>query len=144
MYNNVLANAFSDPALKPLRFGAQLLHQNKIVSKTLICFIDGQGYVHAGFAYRNGSNVRVVCWEYNPRFNGNVRVNHTVPAGNQVIAFPAAWTRKPFKHWFLNQDFEAVSWWIDNATEVIANHMAQYDSQQLDGITKQMGGLGIY
>ena len=142
MYDNVLAYAFSDLALKPPGLGAQLLDQNLIVSKTLICFIDRQGNVHAGFAYRNGSNVRVVCWEYNPWVNGK-RVNHTFPAWNQVIAFPAACTRKPFNHGFLDQDFLAVSWWIDNATAVIENHMAQYYWQQLDGITKQMGGLGI-
>ena len=54
------------PNIQEIEHGVKLCAQDEIESKTLVCYLDSEGF-HYGFAYKNGTNLRVVCWEGNER-----------------------------------------------------------------------------
>lgn len=69
------------PNIQQIGRGVKLCGQEAIESGTLVCFLDRHQRLHYGFAYKNGSNLRVVCWE------GNRKKNKTVFKGVFIIAF---------------------------------------------------------
>ena len=79
--------------------GVRLCGQDNVQSKTLVCFLDRNGEFHFGFGFRNGSNLRVVCWE------NNSRRNRTALRGTFIIAFDEGTTKKGFKANFNQADF---------------------------------------
>lgn len=67
--------------VRDIGHGIEVVKQDAIDSKTLVCYLDKEGGFHFGFCYKNGSNLRVVCWE-----NQAIRFR-TSYKGSYVIAF---------------------------------------------------------
>ena len=91
------------PNIQDIGHGVRLSRQDEIPSRTLVCFLDGNGEFHYGFGFRNGSNFRVVCWE-----NG-ARINRTVPKGAFIIAFHGETAANAFDSVNAN-DFARMTW----------------------------------
>ena len=118
-----------------------MLSQNYIQSRTLVCFLDSSGNLHDGFAYRNGSNLRVVCWQ------NNERTNRTVPKGNLVIAFKECQTPESFGHYFGPNDFN-MPWFDTTARGIVKEELgarALHSSlDTLDNTANKLARLTIY
>ena len=124
--------------VEQLNHGVTLLSQNEIQSKTLVSFLDSHGDFFYGFAYNNGSNVRVICWDENEEG----RINKTVPKGNYVLAFLQQTTQKRFKEEFVADDFN-IPWLDDDARHIIQEELiALIDKQdRLDDVVDSLARL---
>ncbi len=128
------------PPIQDIGYGVQFVSQNNITSKTLVCFVDGNGVLRYGFAYKNGSNLRVVSWEDEQRHN------RTIPSGQSIFAFPELVTQKEFG----NKNFNAADFNFPPFTPVAQQQIQQelmaYNNNQKiedDNFVKQMAGLNI-
>lgn len=118
--------------IEELGHGVQLCPQDGIASKTLVCFLDDNGAFHFGFGYKNGSNLRVVCWE-----NG-ARLNKTTPKADNIIAFHEVTTMKAFGGNFNANDFD-FQWFDDAARQNAENELVALRGKQ-DRISKIVKG----
>ena len=111
------------PNTQGIGHGVKLCGQNEIASQTLVCFLDsGEGF-HHGFGYKNGSNIRVACWE------GNGKQNKTVPSGVSIIAFTEE---------TCGVSFEGVSEkHFDKVTEWFNDDKQQYVKKDLVALNKK-------
>ena len=124
--------------IQQLEHGVELTTQHEFPSKTLICFLDELGGFFYGFAYKNGSNLRVVTWCQNGR------ANKTVPRGKFVIAFRGERTERNFRDPFEQADFN-LEWFGDdarrNAEEELRALIQKED--RLNEIVAGMAGLTL-
>ena len=95
------------------------------VPKTLVCFLDRNQALHFGFGYRNGSNLRVVCWE------DNNRRSKTVSKGGLIIAFAQDNVRDEVRSLNRRQDRVAD----------ITERLAGLNIQQLDVVNQKIDGF---
>lgn len=95
------------PNIEEIGRGVKLCGQNEIASRTLVCFLDGSKRFHYGFGYKNGANLRIVCWE------GNGTRNKTAPKGAFIIAFNDETIGASFKEVNANH-FDDVRGWFDD------------------------------
>ena len=120
-----------------LQNGVEVSSQGDIKSKTLVCYLDSLLNFHYGFAFKNGSNLRVVCWE------NNGRKNKTVPTGSFVIAFKDFKTQKKFQD--VNaQDFN-IRWFTQEARQEVQNELEALNRKrdELDDTINRLAGLTI-
>ncbi|KAL9959326.1 hypothetical protein ACROYT_G032640 [Oculina patagonica] len=101
---------------------------------------DGNGVLCYGFAYKNGSNLRVVSWEDEQRHN------RTIPSGQTIIGFPERVTKKGFG----NKNFNEADFNFPSFNPIAQQHLQQelmaYNNNQKiedDNFVKQMAGLNI-
>ena len=113
--------------------GASFSSQNQIASKTLVCYQDARGMLHHGFAYLNGSNVRVVCWE------NDKQKNKTIPHGASILVFLEEVTQKSFGQDFNAQDFN-FPWFNTSVQQNAQNALIDWNYEQ---VVQGMAGLGI-
>lgn len=120
-----------------LENGVEVSSQDDIQSKTLICYLDSLLNFHYGFAFKNGSNLRVVCWE------NNGRKNKTVPKGSFVIAFKDCKTQKKFQD-VKAQDFN-IDWFNEAAKENVRKELKALNHKRdaLDDTINRLAGLTI-
>ncbi|XP_078343187.1 uncharacterized protein LOC144628939 [Oculina patagonica] len=128
------------PPIQDIGYGVQFVSQNNIASKTFVCFVDGNGVLCYGFAYKNGSNLRVVSWEDEQRHN------RTIPSGQTIIGFPERVTKKGFG----NKNFNEADFNFPSFNPIAQQHLQQelmaYNNNQKiedDNFVKQMAGLNI-
>ena len=76
--------------------------------KRLFVFWTEMEHFTLGFGYKNGSNLRVVCWE------NNIKRNKTVPSGALIIAFDEETTLKAIGRNFNADDFGFTADWFSN------------------------------
>ena len=117
---HVLAPTFED-----IEHGVRLCAQDDVQSRTLVCFLDRNQALHFGFGHRNGSNLRVVCWE------DNNRRSKTVPKGGLIIAFAQDNVRDEVRSLNRRQDRVAD----------ITERLAVLTIEQLDVINQKIDGL---
>jgi len=123
--------------VRQLGHGVQLSRQDDIASNTLVCFLDAKGNLHYGFAYKNGSNLVVICWK-----NGE-RKNKTVYKGSFVIAFHHEATDKGRNGAFEANDFN-FPWLTEKATIVKKELEAVRDQRdELRDVIDRLAGLTI-
>lgn len=78
----------------------KLIKQTKVSSKSFIAFKSADGEAHYGWAFRNGSNIRVKSFE-NPGWR-----NRTIPRGVKVLVFKdVPKTKKRIKDKFCDKNF---------------------------------------
>lgn len=78
----------------------KLIKQTKLSSKSFIAFKSADGETHYGWAFRNGSTIRVKSFE-NPGWK-----NRTIPCGVKVLVFKdVPKTKKGIDHKFCDKDF---------------------------------------
>lgn len=125
-------------ALKDLGHGGQVLAQNQFVSKILICYLDGKNTFRYGFAFRNGSNTRVVTWA-----NGKKKMR-TVPRGEQVVAFCEVYTDKRLEDVFYEEDFY-FDWFDGEAKRIVIGVLEALipDDDDLFDICRGVAGLRV-
>ena len=125
-------------AIQGIRHGVRLSRQDDIASKTLVCFLDRNGGFHFGFGYKNGSNLRVVCWE------NNTEVKKTVHKGAFVIAFDQETTQKAINVAFNANDF-AIEWFGVNNRENVRNELMALNNKQdrVSDLIERLAGLTI-
>ena len=104
------------PNIQDIGHGVRLSRQDEIPSRTLVCFLDGNGEFHYGFGFRNGSNFRVVCWE-----NG-ARIDRTVPKGAFIIAFDEETAENAFDSVNAN-DFDSLAWFDGDKTNNVRDEL---------------------
>lgn len=127
------------PTVRALNHGFEVSSQNDIQSRTLVCYLDAWGNFHYGFAYRNGSNLRVVCWE------DDTRRDKTVPYRNSVIAFKGYQTDGGFGHNFVAADFN-IPWFGNTIRRRVKEELEALHSKPdvtLDATIKGLAGLAI-
>ena len=110
------------------------------VPKTLVCFLDRNQALHFGLGYRNGSNLRVVCWE------DNNRTNKTVPKGALIIAFDEETTWKAISRNFNADDFGFTADWFNNdAQDNVRDELISLTRRQdrFADITERLADLTI-
>ncbi|KAK3747985.1 hypothetical protein QZH41_003960 [Actinostola sp. cb2023] len=118
--------------------GARLTNQDGIVSRHLVCFLDSGEEFHFGFGYRNGSNVRVVCWE-----NG-AKKNKTTTRGTFIIIFDDVITPNGRNGNFTANDFKFA--WFNDAAQTNAKKellLAVERGEEISDIIDRMAGLTI-
>ena len=120
--------------------GAQLIPPNQIISKEFVCFQDQFGYLRSGFAYKNGSNYRVVCHERDEQ------VNRTIPLGKPVLAFNGITTTHGFQGNFSPADFQFT--WFDQAAQnqaiaALNTYTLQQQQEQYVKLPLQFSALRI-
>ena len=128
------------PTVRALNHGVEVSSQNDIQSRTLVCYLDAWGNFHYGFAFRNGSNLRVACWE------DDTRRNKTVPYGNSVIAFKGYQTDGGFGHKFVEADFN-IPWFCNTVRWRVKEELEALHSKpdmKLDATINGLAGLAIY
>lgn len=126
--------------VQALNHGVEVSSQNDIQSRTLVCYLDACGNFHYGFAYRNGSNLRVACWE------DDTRRNKTVPYGDSVIAFKEYQTDGGFGHKFVAADFN-IPWFGNTIRRRVEEELQAFHSKpdmKLDATINGLAGLAIY
>lgn len=127
------------PAVRALNHGVEVSSQNDIQSRTLIAFLDSRSNFHYGFAYKNGSNLRVACWE------DGTRRNTTVPKGNYVIAFKEYQTYGGIGHNFVASDFN-IPWFGNTIIRRVREELEALHSNpeiKLDATINGLAGLAI-
>lgn len=78
----------------------KLIQQTKVNSRSFIAFESADGETHYGWAFRNGSNIRVKSFE-NPGWK-----NRTIPRDVKVLVFKdVPKTKKGIKDKFCDKDF---------------------------------------
>lgn len=117
-------------SVRDIGHGVRICSQDQIKSKTLVCYLDANEVLHYGFAYPNGSNVCVVCWE------NNKRRNKTIPRGASIIEFREEVTTKKSKDDFYARDFEFS--WLDTA--IVKDALKDL---KFEAVVKGMGELAI-
>lgn len=123
-------------ALEDLGRGVQVLAQDQFASKMLICYLNRKNKFRYGFAFRNGSNPRVVTWT-----NGG-RKDRTVPKGALVVAFSEVYTDKAFGDVFYEEDFY-FDWFDGEAQSIVIGELEAlfHDDDDLVGICEGVAGL---
>ena len=132
---HVLATTIQD-----IGHGVRVCGQYDVASKTLVCFLDRNGAFHFGFGYKNGSNLRVVCWE------NNIKRNKTVPSGALIIAFDEETTLKAIGRNFNADDFGFTADWFSNdAQDNVRDELRSLNRRQdrVADITERLAGLTI-
>ena len=126
------------PAVGNLGHGVELSSQNDINSKTLVCYLDSSLNFHYGFAFKNGSNLRVICWE------NNVKRIKTVPKANFVIAFKGYQTQKGPRDIFVRYDFD-IPWFGAGATQDAKNELVGLHAlrNELNDLINRLAGLNM-
>ena len=103
--------------VQALGHGVQLMKQENIPSKSLVCYLDSNDDFHWGFGFRNGSNMRVIVDE-----NGVIS-KKTCNAGVMVIVFDhGAATIKSRNAAFIHADFTNIAWFDNAAQGVVRRH----------------------
>ena len=128
------------PTIEDTEHGVRLSAQDDVQSRTLVCFLDRNQALHFGLGYRNGSNLRVVCWE------DNNRTNKTVPKGALIIAFDEETTCKATSHNFNAGDFGFTADWFNNdAQGNVRDELISLIRRQdrVADITERLAGLNI-
>ena len=120
--------------IRELGHGVELSAQREIASKTLICYLDSLGTLVYGFAYKNGSNLRVVTWGQNGR-----RANKTVPHGIFVIAFREELTTRALQDKFVEADFK-IGWFNDDAKRNVEEELRALIQKQ-DSVNEIVAGI---
>lgn len=118
--------------VKGLERGAELIPSRDIESRVLVCFLDGKG-LHFGFAFKNGTTVRVVCYEYGRR------VNKTIPLVRPVLVFSEVTTAKRFKGNFRAADFQFP--WFDEINRDYARALLQ--EEEFEDMVSRFDSFGI-
>ena len=122
--------------------GVRLCAQDDVHSGTLVCFLDRSGALHFGFGYRNGSNLRVVCWEGTPPR----RRNKTVPKGALIIAFDNETTPNSFRDKFNANNFGfTAAWFKIGAQKNVRDELRALNDKQdkVADLTARIAGLTI-
>lgn len=119
--------------VKGLELGAELIPLRNIESRVLVCFLDGEGGLHFGFAYKNGNTVRAVCHEYGER------VNKTIPLVRPILVFSEATTAKRFKGNFSTADFQFL--WFDKINHDYARALLQ--EEEYEDMLSRFDNFGI-
>lgn len=123
--------------VQDLAHGVEVSSQDDIDSKSLVCYLDSSLNFHYGFAFKNGSNLRVVCWE------NNGKKKKTVPKGSFVIAFKDCTTQNKLQD--VNaQDFN-IDWFNEAAKEKVQNELEALHGKrdELDDTINRLAGLTI-
>ena len=120
--------------IRKLGHGVELSAQREIASKTLICYLDRLETLVYGFAYKNGSNLRVVTWGQNGR-----RANKTVPHGIFVIAFRKELSKRASQDEFVEADFE-IGWFNDDAKRNVEEELRALIQKQ-DSVNEIVAGI---
>jgi len=126
-------------SVRDLGHGVQMVRQDNVASKTLVCFLDIERKLHYGFAFNNGSNLRVVTWV------DNEMRRKTVPKGVFVIAFNDKRTDKGIDDDFQANDFDVGDWFNDEAKENVRGELLSLIDKQkiLSEIVDGLCGLTI-
>ena len=119
--------------VKGLERGAELIPLRDIESRVLVCFLDEEGGLHFRFAYKNGTTVRVVCYEYGKR------VNKTIPLVRPVLVFSEVTTAKRFKGNFSAADFQFP--WFDEINRDDARALLQ--EEEYEDMLSRFDNFGI-
>ena len=85
--------------VRDIGYGIEVVKQDAVASKTLVCYLDRRSGFHFGFCYKNGNNLRVVCYE-----NQAIQ-RRTSPMESYVIAFTGVRTQHSIKGDFTADDF---------------------------------------
>lgn len=125
------------PVIQEIGNGVRLSGQDEIASRTFVCFLDRNLGFHYGFGYKNGSNLRVVCWE------NNNRRNRTVPKGAFVIAFDQVTTRNAFNA--VNATDFDNPWFGDNEQGNVREELRALNRKQdrVADLIQRIAGLTI-
>ncbi|KXJ25139.1 hypothetical protein AC249_AIPGENE22499 [Exaiptasia diaphana] len=120
--------------------GVQLVAQDNVDSKTLVCYLDDQRDFHYGFCYKNGSNLRVVVWDR----EDNAMKRQTPPKGSHIIAFTSEMTEKRLsKDTFIDQDFNFEWFGVDNQNLVKEELESLIKQEKLKELMDKLRGLNI-
>lgn len=127
------------PNIQEIGRGVKLCGQDEIASRTLVCYLDGRERFHYGFGYKNGTNLRVVCWE------GNGRRDKAAPKGAFIIAFNDQIIEASF-HEVNANDFDKVRGWFDdekqqNVREELVALIDKHD--RVNDLIGRLAGLTI-
>lgn len=126
--------------IRDIGHGVRLSRQDEIEPRTLVCFLDRNRGFHYGFAYRNGSNLRVVCWE------GDRRRNRTVPKGTFIIAFDTVTTQNAFNR-INGNDFEnhVRPWFDNNKQQNVEGELRALDNKEdrVNDLIERIAGLTV-
>ena len=114
--------------------GVKLCGQDEIASQTLVCFLDSDEGFHYGFGYKNGSNIRVVCWE------GNERQNKTVSSGVFIIVFLKETCGVSFKDVSAEHFEEVRKWFNDDKQKNVKKELVALKKKK-DEVHDVIGGL---
>lgn len=126
--------------IEEIGHGVRLCAQNDVQSGTLVCYLDRNGAFHFGFGYRNGSNLRVVCWE------NTSRINRTVSKGALIIAFDEEINKNSFRHNFDANDFLFTGdWFNQGAQNNVRDELRALNDKQdrIADLTERLAGLTI-
>ena len=117
----------------------KLCGQDEIASQTLVCFLDSNKGFHYGFGYKNGSNIRVVCWE------GNERQNKTVSSGVFIIAFPKETCGVSFNEVSEKHFDEVRKWFNDDKQQNVKKELVALNKEKdkVHDLIKKLDGLNI-
>lgn len=131
---NVLASHIQD-----MGRGVKLCGQDEIASKTLVCFLDTHKGFHYGFGYKNGSNIRVVCWEENKR------QDKTVPTGVFIIAFTEETCGVSFKEVNANHFKKVTEWFDDDKQKDVKKELVALNKKKdrVDDLAGQLARLTV-
>lgn len=127
------------PDIREIGRGVKLCGQDEIASKTLVCFLDRHGRLHYGYGYRNGSNLRVVCWE------GNERTNKTVSKGVFIIAFTEETIGVSFNKVNANHFGNVREWFDDDTQQNVKEELVALNNKKdrVDDLIGRLAGLTI-
>lgn len=125
--------------VQQIEHGVRLSSQHDIASGTLVCFLDAKEIFHFGFGYKNGSNLRVLCWE------NNRRKSKTVPKGAFVIAFTEETTLKAFSANNFNAADFRFDWFDVNVRDNVRIELIAFKDKQerVDDLIERLAGLTI-
>ena len=131
---HILASDITD-----IGHGVKLCGQGEIASGTLVCFLDRYERFHYGFGYKNGSNLRVVCWE------GKKRKNKTVPKGVFIIAFTSDTIGVSFNEVNENHFGNVWEWFADDKQKNVKEELRAFNNKQdrVDDLIGRLAGLTI-
>lgn len=127
------------PNIQEIGRGVKLCIQDEIESEMLVCFLDRRESLHYGFGYRNGSNLRVVCWE-----DGRRR-NKTVPKGVFIIAFTEETSEASFNEVNANHFHNVRGWFDARKRQNVTGELVALNSMRdtVNEIIERLAGLTI-
>lgn len=136
MDDNNINFVFGDNILG-LGHGVSIAAQNNVSSKTLVAFLKN-GTFRWGYAFKNGSNLRVFCW-----VNGGLE-RTTLSKGNLLIKFVEKKTTKGARGDWAAADFN-INWFDANAQNIVEDELRrlQREKEEIDDITADFAGLTV-
>lgn len=125
--------------IQEIGHGVRLCGQDEIASGTLVCFLDSHERLHYGFGYRNGSNLRVVCWEENRR------KNKTVSRGVFIIAFTEDTSGVSFNAVNANHFYNVFQWFDEGKRQNVTAELVALNNKKdiVNDLIERLAGLTI-